>query len=109
MYLQTRIAAIVIGAAMAAPAFAADRDWSDVGKALGKDGAMQPGGVYRVSLPRTDLKVSLDGVAIKPGFALGGLLAFVPAGDHAMVMGGLVVTQGEINSVKKEPEGARNE
>src|SRR5260221_5426000 len=104
MYLQTRIAAIVIGAAMAAPAFAADRDWSDVGKALGKDGAMQPGGVYRVSLPRTDLKVSLDGVAIKPGFALGGWLAFEPAGDQAMVMGDLVMTQDEINPVMKKLE-----
>src|SRR5258708_26321149 len=104
MYLQTRIAAIVIGAAMAAPAFAADRDWSDVGKALGKDGAMQPGGVYRVSLPRTDLKVSLDGVAIKPGFALGGWLACEPAGDQAMVMGDLVMTQDEINPVMKKLE-----
>ena len=104
MSLQTRIAAIVIGAAVATSAFAADRDWSDVGKALGKDGAMQPGGVYRVSLPRTDLKVSLDGVAIKPGFALGGWLAFEPAGDQAMVMGDLVMTQDEINPVMKKLE-----
>ena len=80
MFLKTRIATIAIIAAMAAPAFAADRDWSDVGKALGKDGAVQPGGVYRVSLPRTDLKVTLDGVAIKPGFALGGWLAFAAGG-----------------------------
>jgi biotin operon repressor len=104
MSLQTRIAAIVIGAAVAAPAVAADRDWSDVGKALGKDGAMQPGGVYRVALPRTDLKVTLDGVAIKPGFALGGWLAFAPAGDQAMVMGDLVMTQDEINPVMKKLE-----
>ncbi len=104
MSLQTRIAAIVIGAAVATSAFAADRDWADVGKALGKEGAVQPGGVYRVSLPRTDLKVSLDGVAIKPGFALGGWLAFEPAGDQAMVMGDLVMTQDEINPVMKKLE-----
>jgi hypothetical protein len=104
MSLQTRIAAIAIVAAVATPAFAADRDWSDVGKALGKEGAMQPGGVYRVALPRTDLKVTLDGVSIKPGFALGGWLAFAPMGDQAMVMGDLVMTQDEINPVMKKLE-----
>jgi len=104
MSLQTRLAAIAVVAAVAAPAVAADRDWSDVGKALGKEGAMQPGGVYRVSLPRTDLKVTLDGVAIKPGFALGGWLAFEPTGDQAMVMGDLVMTQDEINPVMKKLE-----
>jgi biotin operon repressor len=98
------LAAALAFAALAGPSFAADRDWSDVGKALGKDGAMQPGGVYRVALPRTDLKVTLDGVAIKPGFALGGWLAFAPAGDQAMVMGDLVMTQDEINPVMKKLE-----
>ena len=57
-------------------AVAAD-DWqTQVGAALGKTGAMAPGGIYRVGLPRTDLKVTLDGVELKPGFALGGWLAF---------------------------------
>ena len=50
-----------------------------------------PGGVYRVGLPRTDLKVTLDGVEIKPGFALGSWLAFKPMGNEAMVMGDLVL------------------
>jgi biotin operon repressor len=104
MSLQTRIVAIVIGAVVAVPAFAAERDWGEVGKVLGKEGAMQPGGVYRVALPRTDLKVTLDGVAIKPGFALGGWLAFEPVGDQAMVMGDLVMTQDEINPVMKKLE-----
>jgi biotin operon repressor len=104
MSFKTCIAATTIIAAIAFPVFAAERDWSDVGKALGKDGAVQPGGVYRVSLPRTDLKVTLDGVAIKPGFALGGWLAFAPEGDQAMVMGDLVMTQDEINPVMKKLE-----
>jgi Domain of Unknown Function (DUF1259) len=49
----------------------ADPDWKAVGAALGKDGVVQPGGVYRVGLPRSDLKVVLDGVELKPAFALG--------------------------------------
>jgi hypothetical protein len=96
------VPAFIIAALCAAPAFAADPDWSAVGQALGKEGAMQPGGVYRVALPRTDLKVSVDNVAIKPGLALGGWLAFAPAGDAAMVMGDLVMTEEEINPVMKK-------
>jgi Domain of Unknown Function (DUF1259) len=43
--------------------------------------------------------VSLDGVTLKPGFALGGWLAFEPMGDKAMMMGDLVLTESEINPV----------
>jgi hypothetical protein len=100
-------AAFVLGtAAVAVPALAADRDWQKVGAALGKSGAVQGGGVYRVGLPRSDLKVTLDGVAIKPGLALGGWVAFEPMGQEAMVMGDLVLTQNEVNPVmKKMQEG----
>ena len=81
-------------------AFAADDGWqAQVGEALGKTGAAMPGGVYRVGLPRTDLKVTLDGVELKPGFALGGWLAFEKMGDEGMVMGDLVLTEDEVNPV----------
>jgi hypothetical protein len=73
---------------------------------LGKQGSLQPGDVYRIGLPRSDLKVSLDGVSIKAGFALGGWLAFAPMGSHAMVMGDLVLTDREVNPViQKLQEG----
>ena len=77
-------------------AVAAD-DWqAQVGEALGKSGATAPGGIYRVGLPRTDLKVTLDGVELKPGFALGSWLAFGKMGDQGMVMGDLVLTMDEV-------------
>jgi biotin operon repressor len=79
-------------------------DWTAVAQAFGKSGTVMPGGVYRVALPRTDLKVSLDGVALKPGFALGGWLAFAPMGNDAMVMGDVVLTQDEVNPVMKKLE-----
>src|SRR6185369_4135963 len=97
MFRVISIAAPLFALALAAPAIAADPDWAAVAKALGKEGTvMQPGAVYRVSFPRSDLSVTLDGVAIKPGLALGGWLAFEPTGDHAMMMGDLVLTQDEI-------------
>lgn len=81
------------------PATAAD--WSKVADALGKSGTEMPGGVYRVGLPRTDLHVTLDGVELKPAFALGSWLSFVRhgGGDEAMVMGDLVLTDDEVNPV----------
>jgi hypothetical protein len=80
-------------------AVAAD-DWqAQVGEALGKTGGTAPGGIYRVGLPRTDLKVTLDGVELKPGFALGGWLAFEKVGDGGMVMGDLVLTMDEVAPV----------
>jgi Domain of Unknown Function (DUF1259) len=103
------LAALVAMAPLAAPSLAAEPDWNAVGQALGKLGAVQPGGVYRVGLPRTDLKVSLDGVGLKPGFALGSWLAFEPVGSHTMVMGDLVLLQDEVNPVmKKLEEGGIN-
>src|SRR5436309_7467571 len=78
-------------------------DWqTQVGEALGKTGSATPSGIYRVGLPRTDLKVTLDGIELKPGFALGGWLAFESMGDQAMVMGDLVLTMDEVSPVMKE-------
>ena len=74
-------------------------DWKAVGQALGKEGSMQPGDVYKVSLPRSDLKVMAGGVQIKPALALGSWVAFKKMGDAAMVMGDLVLTEDEVTPV----------
>jgi hypothetical protein len=57
-----RMAAAIAALGLCSPVFAADIDWKKVEDALGKAGAAQPDGVYRVGLPRSDLKVTLDGV-----------------------------------------------
>ncbi len=83
----------------AAPAGAAETDWSKVDQAIGRTGADQPGGVRKYSFPRSDLNVTVDGVAIKPALALGGWIAFLPSGSGAMFMGDLVLTDTEISPV----------
>jgi Domain of Unknown Function (DUF1259) len=90
---------VSLTACVATSAGAADVDWAKVDQALGRKGADQPGGVHKYSFPRSDLQVSLDGVAIKPALALGGWVAFQPAGSGAMFMGDLVLTETEINPV----------
>jgi uncharacterized protein DUF1259 len=78
---------------------AAAVDWKAVEIALGKAGAMQPGGVYKVSLPRTDLKVTVGSVQLKPALALGSWVAFKKMGSRTMVMGDLVMTEDEVTPV----------
>jgi len=92
---------LVAVAALTAPvvARAADPDWKAVEQALGKSGQMQAGDVFRIGMPRTDLTVTVKGVPVKAGFALGSYAAFKQIGDHAMVMGDLVLLDQEIPAV----------
>jgi hypothetical protein len=79
-------------------------DWKAVEQALGKAGSMQPGDVYKVSLPRSDLKVTVSGVELKPALALGSWVAFKKTGDMTMVMGDLVLTEDEVTAVMTKLE-----
>jgi hypothetical protein len=98
-------AALALVATMSATSLAAEPQWmSAVGEALGKTGSPMPGGVYRVGLPRSDLKVTLDGVEIKPALALGSWLAFAKHGDQGVVMGDLVLLTGEVAPVMTKLE-----
>jgi Domain of Unknown Function (DUF1259) len=74
----------------------AEMDWKRVDAHWG-DPPPQMGDVYRFGFPRTDLTVTVDGITLKPAFALGGWVAFGPMGDQTMVMGDLVLTEAEIN------------
>ena len=72
-----------------------------IDQALGRSG-QKSGEVYKLSFPRTDFHVSVNGVAIKPGLALGSWAAFSGTDDQAMVMGDLVLLQDEVNPVMKK-------
>jgi len=92
---------ILVAAALALaaiPASAQQIDWGKVDAAFGRKAAVT-GDVHRYGFPRSDLSVTLDGVAIKPGLALGGWVALKPAHGGAMVMGDLVLLEAEINPV----------
>jgi hypothetical protein len=97
-----RAAGVALALVFSTSVSAAGYDWSAVAKALGRSGTEMPGGVYRVGLGRSDLKVTLDGVQIKPPLALGSYLAFQSMGKRGMVMGDLVLLQDEVNPVMKK-------
>jgi hypothetical protein len=98
--MKRNLTLLTLLAAIAFPtlAKAADIDWKKVDAALGKTAAVS-GEVHRYGIPRSDLHVTLDGVAIKPALALGGWVAFAPMHGEAMVMGDLVLLESEITPV----------
>src|SRR6266850_1927550 len=96
-------ALVVIGftvlAGASGGAQAADPDWKAVEQALGKSGQLLPGDVFRVGMPRTDLSVTVKGVPVRAGFALGSYAAFKQVGDQVMVMDDLVLLDQEVPAV----------
>jgi hypothetical protein len=80
-------------------------DTTKIDQALGRSG-QKTGDVYKVGFPRTDLHVSVHGLAIKPGLALGSWAAFTGTDDQAMVMGDLVLLEDEVNPVMEKLRSA---
>ena len=72
-------AALALSLWLASHAKAAQTDWFVVDTILTRPATVS-GDVHRYGLLRSDLNVSVDGVALRPAFALGGWLAFEPMG-----------------------------
>src|SRR5262245_47595598 len=96
---RTTLLGIIGVLAVPALTLAADPDWKAVEQALGKPGQLQAGDVFRIGMPRSDLAVTVKGVPVKAGFALGSYAAFKQVGDQAMVMGDLVLLDQEVPGV----------
>ena len=76
-------------------------NWKPVEDAMGRPGTVM-GDVLRFGMPRKDLHVMVQGVAIKTGLALGSWAAFKAMGKDAMVMGDLVLTEDEVEPVMRK-------
>jgi hypothetical protein len=73
-------------------------DLDGIAKAFGKKGDMS-GEIYKVSFPRSDLRVKVGLIPIKPGFALTTWAGFLKSGDSAMTYGDLALLEREMNMV----------
>src|SRR5436305_1554426 len=56
-------------------------------------------GVYKITWPRGDVKVSVDGWTMPPFMGLGTWAAFTETSNGAMVMGDTVLFEDEVNDV----------
>lgn len=81
-------------------------DWKAVDNALGRTGQDQPDGSHKFGMPRSDLSVTVDGVQLKAGFALGSWTAFRKMGTETEVMGDLVLIEDEVGPVMQKLIGA---
>lgn len=77
-------------------------NWKLVEKAMGKSGVLRPGEVFYISLPCSELKVTVKGIPIQTGLALGGWTAFKQIDNQTMVMGDLVLTENEVQPVMNQ-------
>ncbi len=103
MKTASRTLVVFLGLSFIAPLARADEasPWEGVDKVLGQTGKTLPGEVHKYSWPRTDLKVTLDGVSVEPGLALGSWAGFIKAGPdgHVMAMGDLMLLTSEVDAV----------
>lgn len=76
-------------------------DGSRIEAITGASGSLNESeGVFKVTVPRTDVKVRVDGVSLPPFMGLTTWAAFKPgAKEESMVMGDLVLFQDEVNPV----------
>jgi Domain of Unknown Function (DUF1259) len=81
-------------------ALAADLDTARIDELIGLKGKMnEKEGVYKVTLPRNDVKVVVDGWTMPPFMGLGTWAAFTKGvNTEAMVMGDTVLFQDEVNT-----------
>ena len=98
---------LILSVALSLPVIvvAQSLDTAKLDEAMGRSG-QQTGDIYRLGFPRTDLHLSVGGVEIKPGLALGSWAAFAGNDNAAMVMGDLVLLENELTPVMRKLRAA---
>jgi len=92
--------ALTLQIASAAQGADAKLDATRIEQLTGAKGKMNDKeGVFKVTVPRDDLKVTAGGVHLPPALGLTCWAAFQPMGDHVMVMGDQVLTDDQVNPV----------
>src|SRR6267378_3300445 len=90
---------ILIFCATITAALAAALDTAKIDQITGLKGKMnEKERAYKVTFPRNDVKVVVDGWSMPPFMGLGTWAAFTPTKDGAMVMGDTVLFEDEVNA-----------
>jgi hypothetical protein len=73
-------------------------DSTALNNVFGKKGSVQ-GNVYKISYPRSDLKVKVGDFSVAPGLALGSWVGIIKMENESMMMGDLVLLDAEVPKV----------
>jgi len=97
MNRRSTLVFLAIGVAASGAAQQAPFDTAAIEKAAGAKGTwIAVEGVFKVSLPRTDLSVVAEGVKLTPPMGLTSWASFRKSGGRAIVMGDVVVTEDRV-------------
>jgi Domain of Unknown Function (DUF1259) len=81
----------------------ANPDWRAVETVLGQPGEFKPGWIFRVTIPRKNVRVVINSDILKPALAQNTYASFQNLGnDQAIVNGDIVVTERELRVVTLE-------
>src|SRR5215203_683548 len=89
---------VLLFSAMVSEAQEMPADYKQVLDTLARQGDFKDA-VLKVNIPRSDLKVAIDGVATPTPFGFGGWVAFARGTGMDVMMGDLVLTEHEVNPV----------
>lgn len=96
MWVFAALLAPAVAVAAKAPTF----DQAKIEQLTGAKGKLdEKAGVFKVTMPRSDLKVVSAGVHIPPPLGLACWAAFTREGNHTAVMGDLALTEDQVNQV----------
>lgn len=102
MRSMTKIAAWLLPLLFVAPTVSAQQmpaEYAGVLKTLNRQGDYKDN-VLKVNIPRSDLKVSIHGIATPTAFGFGGWIAMTKGtGGRDVMMGDLVLTEDQVNPV----------
>jgi len=103
--MRAHFIAIALSGIAAAPIFAAPTakpsfDTAKIEELTEAKGALnEKEGVFKVSVPRSDLSVTAGGVKLTPPMGLTSWAAFKKAGNQTVVMGDIVLLEDQVNPV----------
>ena len=96
--MKRSLATLLGFTALISAAGAADLDTAKIDQLTGLKGKLnEKEGVYKVSFPRNDVNISVDGWKLPPLMGLGTWASFQGTNDKAMVMGDTVIFEDEVN------------
>ena len=99
--MKTFFSILLIILSVGYSSFGQQSDWADLEKVFGKKGTVQDG-VFKITFPRSDLKVKVGDFAVDPGLALTSWIGFINRTNDDMMMNGKTMMMGDLVLLDKE-------
>lgn len=81
--------------------YAQENEWTGVEQVFSKKGSVQDN-VFKITFPRSDLKVKIGEFSVAPGLALTSWIGFIKTGNSTIAMDGNTMMMGDLVLLDKE-------